>query len=633
MLNPYSIYRKRGVHTFTTNALPRIGVAAILRTRQLVEDIPLMMRPEHPKPQFQRDAWLNLNGKWSFAFDFDSSGDDKGWPKDPSALKDTINVPFCPESRLSGVEYTDFIPAVWYHRQFAVPEDWDGSRVFLHFGAVDYDCRAWVNGAFAGTHLGGASSFSFDITDLLQSGENSLVICVRDDTRSGLQPRGKQCPETKSRGCLYTRTTGIWQTVWLEARPQTYLETVRIVPDLDNGRFVLTPIAPGGERLEFSATALADGEEIASIRSPLVNGAAISLDLKDARPWSLSDPFLYELRFELLENGRAVDTVHSYAGLRRFHIEGNRFYLNNEPIFLRLVLDQGFYPDGIWTAPSDEELRKDIARAKAVGFNGARLHQKVFEERFHYWADRLGYLTWGEYCDWGMDFTKPEAVANQQREWGEVVMRDLNHPSIVAWTPFNETAGAAQADLETYRRAAQETVDLTRSLDPTRPVNDASGYVHVDTDIYTVHDYEQSVEEFRSHYTRVQPGSGEVLDHCCPTLSVAYTGQPFVVDEYGGTWWAEQCDRDDAWGYGERPESIEDVYTRIEGLTSVLLDHPHIAGFCYTQITDVEQEQNGIYTYDRRLKFDAERLRRAFGARASSVSGEHPTVARLPRAP
>jgi hypothetical protein len=314
--------------------------------------------------------------------------------------------------------------------------------------------------------------------------------------------------------------------------------------------------------------------------------------------------------------------VNSYAGLRKFHIEGNKFYLKNKPIFLRMVLDQGFYPDGIWTAPSDKELKADIERSLAVGFNSARLHQKVFEERFHYWADRLGYLTWGEFCDWGgsHSFANPQGVHNHQREWREVVMRDLNHPSIVAWTPFNETAGAARSRFEIHRRAVKETVDLTRALDPARPINDASGYVHVETDIFTVHDYDQNPETFLKRYASVAPG-GQDVSIRFPEISVPYEGQPYVVDEYGGTFWTkEHAARKPAgknrnqWGYGKSAEQVEEL---IGQLTLILTDHPNIAGYCYTQLTDIEQEVNGIYTYDRELKFNAERLKKYFGAPAA----------------
>ena len=585
-------------------------------------------RPEHPRPQFQRDTWLNLNGEWKFGFDLGFSDAEKDWPKDGTRLDRKIIVPFCPESKLSGIQHTDFMNEVCYHRKFTVPNQWAGKRIFLHFGAVDYDCRAWVNGTGVGRHYGGSSSFCFEITDALRKGENDLFVCALDDVRSDVQPAGKQSQRLESHGVVYTRTTGIWRTVWLEARPTSFIESVRIVPDLDDSRFVLTPVMRDCRRgMEFRATLLsAEGQKLASVSSSGANGVAQSLDVRKARPWSPADPYLYKLRFELLKGNRVVDSVDSYAGLRKFHIEGNKFYLNNKPIFLRHVLDQGFYPDGIWTAPSDAALRADIELSLAVGFNGARLHQKVFEERFHYWADRLGYLTWGEFCDWGgsHSFANPQGVHNHQREWREVVMRDLNHPSIVAWTPFNETAGGARSRFEVHRRAVKETVDLTRALDPTRPINDASGYVHVETDIFTVHDYDQNPDTFRERYASVAP-EGKNVSIRFPEISAPYEGQPYSVDEYGGTFWTkEHATRKPAgtgrnkWGYGKTAEQVEEL---IGKLTLILTDHPNIAGYCYTQLTDIEQEVNGVYTYDRKLKFNAERLKKYFGAPAAIEKG------------
>jgi beta-galactosidase/beta-glucuronidase len=593
-----------------------VNVAA--RTQQPIP------RPEHPKPQFRRRTWLNLNGRWNFAIEPGFSGKEKDWPKDGSRLEKKIIVPFCPESKLSGIGYTDFMKEVCYHRKFTIPDRWHGKRVFLHFGAVDYDCRAWVNGTAVGRHYGGSSSFCFEITDALRNGENDLFVCALDDVRSDVQPSGKQSRRRESYGVFYTRTTGIWQTVWLEARPQTFIESVRIVPDLDNSRFILTPVINNCRRgLEFRAILFSDkGEKLTSIRSRSPSGVSQIINIENPRPWGPDNPYLYKLRFELLRDGSVIDTVNSYAGLRKFHIEGNKFYLNNKPIFLRHVLDQGFYPDGIWTAPSDKALKGDIELSLAAGFNGARLHQKVFEERFHYWADRLGYITWGEFCDWGgsHSFANPQAVHNHQREWREVVMRDLNHPSIVAWTPFNETRGAASSRWETHRRAVKETVDLTRALDPTRPINDCSGYVHVETDIFTVHDYDQNPETFRRRYASVAPDSENVFIRF-PEISAAYEGQPYSVDEYGGTFWTkEHASKEPAgnsrgkWGFGKSAEQVEEL---IGQLTHILTSHPNIAGYCYTQLTDVEQEVNGIYTYERGRKFDTERLKKYFGAPAA----------------
>jgi beta-galactosidase/beta-glucuronidase len=382
-------------------------------------------------------------------------------------------------------------------------------------------------------------------------------------------------------------------------------------------------IRNGYRGLKFRAILLSSaGQKLTSIRGSSTSGLPYVLRVPKPRHWEPDDPYLYGLRFELLQDMRVVDSVKSYAGLRKFHIEGNKFFLNNKPIFLRHVLDQGFYPDGIWTAPSDAALKADIELSLAAGFNGARLHQKVFEERFHYWADRLGYITWGEFCDWGgaHSFANPQGIHNHQCEWREVVERDWNHPSIVAWTPFNETSGAARNRFETHRRVVKETVDLTRALDPTRPVNDCSGYVHVETDIFTVHDYDQNPETFRQRYASVAPNAKDVFIRY-PKISASYDGQPYSVDEYGGTFWTkEHASKESAgtnrnqWGYGKTAEQVE---TLIGELTRVLTDHPHIAGYCYTQLTDVEQEVNGIYTYDRKSKFNNERLKKFFGAPAA----------------
>lgn len=585
-------------------------------------------RPEHPRPQLERESWLCLNGPWRFAFDFGRSGLERFLWNDPSPLDQEILVPFCPESRLSGIGHTDFIPEVWYARSFRVPDAWQGMRVRLHFGGVDYACSAWVNGLRVGYHEGGMASFCFDVTDALRPGENQLVVQACDDTRSGVQPLGKQSVRRDSFGAWYTRVTGIWQSVWLEAVAEVHLDGLQILPDLARGGFVLVPRIAGGERgLVLRATILQDGCERGSAEGPARSGAPLFIEAPGSHLWSPADPHLYDLRLELEQEGRVVDCVRSYAGLREIGIEGNRFVLNGEPLFLRLVLDQGYYPDGIWTAPDDAALRRDIELGQALGMNGARLHQKVFEERYHYWADRLGYLTWGEFGDWGIDglqFFPPVGDASRLRqgfdahlqEWLSVVERDRNHPSIITWTPFNETQRREGRE-RIHDGAIARAVALTRALDPSRPVHDASGFSHVETDVFSAHDYEQDVETFRKTFSVVTPDAREVPGS---TPECPYAGQPYVVDEYGGTWWTETAETDEeagSWGYGKRPESVEEVLARIEGLTGVLTDHPQIAGFCYTQLTDVEQEKNGLYLDTREPKLDAARLRACFAAPAA----------------
>ncbi len=410
---------------------------------------------------------------------------------------------------------------------------------------------------------------------------------------------------------------------------ETRLDSIQTFSDIEAGRFVFVPRLlglRGGERLSISV--MHGEQEVAREEYAAGNGVPLSVALPEPRLWSPLGPHLYDLVFELRRAGECLDRVESYAGLRDFRVEGDRFLLNGEPVFLRLILDQGFYPDGIWTAPSDEALRADIESAQALGFNGARLHQKVFEERFHYWADRLGYLTWGEFADWGlegMNFFPPRedrahqerALANHLAEWTEVVERDRNHPSIILWTPFNEV-NRRKGRERLYDRTLRKVYALTKALDPTRPVHDASGWTHVETDVFSVHDYEQDPERFRDRHADGACDDSEAREQFGGLPGAAHAGEPYVVDEYGGTWWEEGAGGKEGWGYGARPASAEEALVRIEALTAVLLENPRMAGFCYTQLTDIEQERNGLYTYERKLKFDAARLKAAFGAPASS---------------
>ena len=580
-------------------------------------DIP---RPEYPRPQLRRDSWKNLNGTWTFTFDPGNSGTERGLAES-KGFGEKILVPFCPESKLSGVGYTDFIETMWYHREASLPDSWRGKRILIHFGGVDFSCDLFVNGRPAGSHWGGSSAFAFDITDLVNFGSgNHLVLRVRDLLRTMTQPAGKQRPEYELRELRahYTRTTGIWSTVWLEAVAGFAIKQLHIVPDFEAGRFILTPTfyswgAAVASDTRLRVSVAADAEEALSVESSAADGIPTVLDLTDPRPWHPDDPFLYDINLAVLDgSGREIDRVESYAGLRSVRIDGAKVLLNGKPLYQRLVLDQGFYPDGLWTAPSEEELRKDIELSLQAGFNGARLHQKVFDAQYHYWADRLGYLTWAEAPSWGMASQKIESARNFLAEWRAMVVSRRNHPSIIAWTPLNETRDV-EPDSAQHHRFHEDLYDLTKSLDPTRPVNDVSGYVHVKTDLWTSHSYQQDPAKLARS---LEQGSGGEVFRNFPHWEAPYRGQPYLVDEFGGILWVPQERRNPAakgvWGYGEGPKSIEEYYARLEGLVDAILAQDYICGYCYTQLTDVEQEQNGIYTYDRSRKFDMERIRAIF---------------------
>jgi len=566
-------------------------------------------RCEHPRPDLRRDDpwWLNLNGRWEFEIDQDATGQERGYASGRK-LAGEILVPFCPESSLSGIGNTDFLNCIWYRRHLTVPDEWSGQRVLLHVGACDYDAAVWLNGEPVGRHEGGYTPFTVELTGRLNGGgKDELVVRALDDTRLPGFPRGKQSEQRESHGCLYTRTTGIWQTVWLEAVPQTYVRDVRVWPDLDAGRFLVQLFVEGADAFEGMVYLLADSEEVAQCEFRGRGGGRVDVVLSppETRPWCLPDPFLYEFVIEMQGRGGA-DEVQTWGGLRKFHTEGNRFFLNNEPIFLRTVLDQGFYPDGIYTAPCLDDLIGDIEASKAFGFDGARLHQKVFEPAFLHECDRLGYLVFGEFADWGYDFDTPDFTHRMLDQWTEALLRDLSHPSIIGWCPLNETMSAGGAPFGEW--ALRRLYRLTKTIDPTRPVLDTSGYFHFETDVWDCHNYEQDAEKFRAAFAPLERGEFARAFTSNPD-QLAYDGRsPYFVSEFGGIWWNPDGQDKAAWGYGKSPQSEKEFIERFNALVSALLDNPGVAGFCYTQLTDVEQEVNGLLTYDRRPKFRPETI-------------------------
>ncbi len=564
----------------------------------------MIPRPEHPNPQLERANWLNLNGEWDFEFDFGNSKYDSGI-LEKSEWEKKITVPFCPESKLSGIAYTDFIPAVWYRKTVNITSDQLNGNVILHFGAVDYETKLYVNGKKAGYHKGGYASFEFDITEYLAEGENTIVVNAVDDVRNSLIARGKQSELLKSHGCDYTRTTGIWQTVWLEFVPKAYIKSFKIYPDYLNGAVAISAVVEGEG--EFTVSASYEGKAMGSFSKNAASTVTGEIKLGEIHLWEVGCGRLYDLELTFGE-----DKVKSYFGLRNVKIDDYKFLINGKSVFQRLVLDQGFYADGIYTAPTDADLEKDIKLSLAVGFNGARLHQKVFEKRFLYHCDRLGYIVWGEYGNWGLDHSNPFALAAVLPEWCECVERDFNHPSIIGWCPFNETwdkDGRKQFDdiLSTVYR-------VTKHMDDTRPCIDTSGNFHVETDIYDVHDYEQDYNIFKENYDKLMT-EGTLYERF-PHRQM-YSGKGCAwVSEYGGLQWSKG-DRGDAWGYGNAPKTEQEFIERYAGLTDALLDNYRMFGFCYTQLYDIEQEQNGLYYYDRTPKFEPEIFRKINSRKAA----------------
>jgi beta-galactosidase/beta-glucuronidase len=588
-----------------------LTIPALLCAQAFAQPVP---RPEHPQPQFMRSEWQSLNGTWQFAFDDHDEGLGAGWHVAEDPFRRNIIVPFCYESRMSGIGDTSFHPVVWYRRQFEVPPAWKGRRVLLHFGAVDYRATVWVNGQAAGEHEGGNTPFRLEITGLLKPGRNTVVVRAWDPPEDRAIPRGKQYWEPKSRGIFYTRTSGIWQSVWLEAAGESWLEFVRIAPRLDGavtfhgrvarpqaGLMLHVTVKSGDSVVAGGAGALSDNK--------YVDAAAF---VRNPRLWTLERPHLYNVVFELKKDGKTLDTVHSYFGFREVSIENGRFCLNHRPIYLKFLLDQGYWPESLLTPPSDEAVQYDIRMAKEMGFNGVRKHQKVEDPRFLYWADRMGFLVSGEMAN--AYLYDEQYVQRFLREWAEAVERDINHPSVVMWAPLNESWGVP--DLRDPRQQAhlRTLFHLTKSLDPTRPVIDNEGWEHVETtDLYAVHDYAANHDALYNRWARVEPRAGAVLPpngrpYAAP--GHAYNGAPLYLSEFGGIAYIPPGASvpESAWGYAGVEKTPEDALRRLAGLYDAIAKLPFI-GICYTQITDVEQEVNGLMTYDRKPKFDPKAIK------------------------
>jgi len=574
----------------------------------------------YPRPQLRRAGWRALDGAWDFALDRTAR------LRDPDApdFAATIRVPFAPETPASGVGERDFFNACWYRRTFDATAS-AGRRVILHFGAVDYAATAWVNGRLVAEHEGGYTPFAADITDALDdSGPQTLVVRAHDDPHDLAKPRGKQDWQRDPHAIWYPRTTGIWQTVWLEDVPASHIASLRWTPDLDGWQVALeAEVAEPREgmrlrvRLSIADRVLAD--DVYALDGPALRRTVGLHDpgIDNARndvlwwPWR---PTLIDARVELLDAaGDVIDAADSYTALRSVAVDDERFLLNGRPYELRLVLDQGYWADTGLTAPDADALRRDVELARAMGFNGVRKHQKVEDPRYLAWADRLGLLVWEEMPSaYRFDRT---AVERMTREWPRVLARDASHPCIVAWVPFNESWGVPDLPRSAEQRHYVESIyHLTKALDPTRPVVGNDGWESVATDIIGIHDYDQDPARLAARYAPAELPA--LLTHGRParrriTLR-EHPPAPVMLTEFGGVALAK--DPKTTWGYS-RASSAKELGERYRALLEAVRSLDHLAGFCYTQFTDTYQETNGLLYMDRTPKLPLDQIRAATAGR------------------
>ncbi len=581
-------------------------------------------RPEHPRPDFVRETFCNLNGTWQFAYDDRNEGLAAGWMKPGVQLPLEIVVPFAYQTKLSGLGPTDEIhPIIWYRRSFTVPAEMYGKRVLLRFGAVDYECSVYVNGQMAGTHKGGYAPFALDITPLLIDGENDLCVRVEDEPDC-TQPRGKQYWKKGLMGCWYTPISGIWQTVYLEAVGEYGLKRIHITPDIDKYMFTAEialdkrPVEP----LELELTISFKGKIQKTVKVSMndrctrvpVNMVSEG-DLDSICFWSPQTPGLYDLKVRVLRNGEAVDTVDTYFGMRKIEVRDGRVYLNNRPLYQRLVLDQGYWPDSLITPPNDEAIRLDLQYTLDFGYNGARKHQKMEDPRYYYWADKMGVLVWGELPS-PYEFTG-DTISNLAETMLDFIERDFNHPSIITWVPLNESWGVRNIYTDQCQQAAGRMLyHMTKAADGTRLCSSNDGWEQVATDICALHDYTAEKELMKKHFADRSIVEASYCDQC-PTYAnteVPTGKEAFMVTEYGGIAFQNiglqgEIGGMQTWGYHEKVTDEEAFIERFKGVTEAIYEIPYCQGFCYTQLTDVMQEINGLLSPERKPKMDIARIK------------------------
>ncbi len=579
----------------------------------------------HPNPQFARQDWLDLCGLWSFAFDDEDEGLDHDWATRADPFDRTIRVPYPPESEASQINAPDYHPVVWYRRHFTARRA-PSQRVLLRFGAVDYSAQVWVNGQYIGQHQGGHTPFSFDITHALSADqpEQSLVVRAEDRPDDLGQPRGKQDWQAEPHAIWYRRTTGIWQPVWLEMVSHVYMEKLRWTPRLDTASLGLTlclnrqPARPLSVtvRLRLRDKALVEDTYQINTRE-LAREIALPVDaraiMRDDYLWSPERPNLIEAEITLREDGASLDRVESYAGMRSVATQNRQLLLNGRPYYLRMVLEQGYWPESCLAAPSEDALRREVELIKQLGFNGVRIHQKVEDPRFLYWCDRLGLAVWGEMAN--AYVFSPEAAARLTCEWLQVLERDYNHPCIVTWVPVNESWGTPQLEQDSRQQEFLRALyALTKTFDPTRPVIDNDGWEHVQTDILSIHDYAYTGTTLKERYQTVEAINAMITNGRTSGYRVSLdhkhglNGTPVMLTEFGGISYAPRPG--EPWfGYGT-VRTGEEYLSKLHELVSSVVACPTFSGFCYTQLTDTEQEKNGLLLANREPKFDPDQLRR-----------------------
>jgi len=582
-----------------------------------------MAESAYPRPQLVRDYWQSLNGKWKFTFD---NGRKYTHPSDDINWSHEILVPFPPESKTSGVGDRGFHLACWYERSFDIKAE--GQRVFLHFGAVDYQARVWVNGSLVAEHEGGHTPFSADITRALNaSGQQTVTVYAEDDPFDLAKPRGKQDWQLEAHSIWYPRTTGIWQTVWLERVPQTYISKIKWTPHFDGFEIGCEAFVKGNLEDDLTVEVrISHGDKIlADDRYKIIGGEAhrkIALsdpgidDSRNELLWSPERPTLLDAEVTLWQRDRVVDRVRSYTALRSVNINRDRFMLNGRPYQLRMVLDQGYWEDTLLTAPSDEALKRDVELAKAMGFNGVRKHQKIEDPRYLYWADKLGLLVWEEMPS-AYRFS-PQAVTRILHEWIEVIDRDYSHPCIIVWVPFNESWGVPNlTSMQAHRNAVESLYHITRTLDSTRPVIGNDGWEASATDILGIHDYDCNPDGLMSRYGSASK-TQELFDRRRPggrilTLDgYPHRGQPIMLTEFGGIAFSKS-DKPGAsqdWGYS-KVSNEDELLHNYASLLEVVNNTTIFSGYCYTQFTDTFQEANGLLYADRTPKLPLEQIAHA----------------------